>query len=326
MEETRRCLESIELEKREREEIASATSASVGVDVPDRLTVLTNWQTPLALALFFSLSKERERGVPVASGFARLFLALVWVTDTTKEGKKSSLFSLFLSFISCITAAETHDDDVAAGGRCRSGVCSARYPPPKRFRARLLDTKGFSFPGVLFVRLCVCCVSLSVWLVSLFPFLPFLAGSCQLTRLPATIYPSVFGVYRNKILTISRVSNGKLNFTWSSISRTSRLSFFFIIFFAFFGCAKKEEKKNWKESYTISWETHSRPVSFLSTVFYLYQREKRSPLMRPPRSISLYGAIMEHPPPGGAPFRITPIRYEQLHSDKEKERKKKRRK
>ena len=45
--------------------------------------------------------------------------------------------------------------------------------------------------------------------------------------------------------------------------------------------------------------------------------------MRPPRSISLYGAIMEHPPPGGAPFRITPIRYEQLHSDKEKERKKK---
>lgn len=240
---------------------------------PDSLDKLTN--SPCASSFFFP-SPKRERGVPVASGFARLFLALVWVTDTTKEGKKSSLFSLFLSFISCITAAETHDDDVAAGGRCRSGVCSARYPPPKRFRARLLDTKGFSFPGVLFVRLCVCCVSLSVWLVSLFPFLPFLAGSCQLTRLPATIHPSVFGVYRNKILTISRVSNGKLNFTWSSISRTSRLSFFFIIFFAFFGCAKKEKKKNWKESYTISWETHSRPVSFLSTVFYLYQREREA--------------------------------------------------
>ena len=207
---------------------------------PDSLDKLTN--SPCASSFSFP-SPKRERGVPVASGFARLFLALVWVTDTTKEGKKSSLFSLFLSFISCITAAETHDDDVAAGGRCRSGVCSARYPPPKRFRARLLDTKGFSFPGVLFVRLCVCCVSLSVWLVSLFPFLPFLAGSCQLTRLPATIHPSVFGVYRNKILTISRVSNGKLNFTWSSISRTSRLSFFFIIFFAFFGCAKKKKKR-----------------------------------------------------------------------------------
>ena len=313
--------------EREREEIASATSASVGVDVPDRLTVLTNWQTPLALALFFSLSKERERGVPVASGFARLFLALVWVTDTTKEGKKSSLFSLFLSFISCITAAETHDDDVAAGGRCRSGVCSARYPPPKRFRARLLDTKGFSFPGVLFVRLCVCCVSLSVWLVSLFPFLPFLAGSCQLTRLPATIHPSVFGVYRNKILTISRVSNGKLNFTWSSISRTSRLSFFFIIFFAFFGCAKKKKKRIGRRVIqSVEKLIHGPSLSSPQSFIYIREREKRSPLMRPPRSISLYGAIMEHPPPGGAPFRITPIRYEQLHSDKEKERKKKRRK